>query len=88
MCLLLTEYHFCTLKAKRHVTDTEEYKKVLDRPFVAPSLSGRAGATDEGSYKLTTSHYDYNFDEKDYKSKLNPSPNQRDILFCFYVNVR
>jgi hypothetical protein len=54
-------------KAKRSVADKEQYKKVLDRPYVAPSLSAYGTcAQDENP---PTSHYDYNFDEKDYKSK-------------------
>lgn len=47
--------------------DNEEFKKVFDRPFAAPRPSESRPQTSE----VQTSHYDYNFDEKDYKSELS-----------------
>lgn len=45
--------------------DNEEFKKVFDRPFAAPRPSESRPQTSE----VQTSHYDYNFDEKDYKTR-------------------
>lgn len=52
------------MQIEARIVDDEEYKKVFDRPYTAPSpdISHRAA-------EVKTSHYDYNFDEKDYKSK-------------------
>lgn len=47
--------------------DNEEFRKVFDRPFVAP----RPSESGPQSTEVQTSHYDYNFDEKDYKSELS-----------------
>nr|XP_058942505.1 band 3 anion transport protein-like [Pocillopora verrucosa] len=45
--------------------DNEEFRKVFERPFAAPLPSESAPQ----SSQVPTSHYDYNFDEKDYKSR-------------------
>lgn len=46
--------------------DNDEFRKVFDRPYVAPRPS-ESGY--DPSSEVQTSHYDYNFDEKDYKSR-------------------
>lgn len=46
--------------------DNEEFRKVFERPFAAPLPSESAPQ----SLQVPTSHYDYNFDEKDYKCEL------------------
>lgn len=45
--------------------DNEEFKKFFERPFAAPLPSESAPQNTQ----VKTSHYDYNFDEKDYKSE-------------------
>lgn len=40
----------------------EDFRKVFDRPFVAPRPFESGPQTSD----VPTSHYDYNFDEKDY----------------------
>lgn len=45
--------------------DHEEFRKVFERPFAAPLPSESAPQNTQ----VKTSHYDYNFDEKDYKSE-------------------
>ncbi|XP_078345150.1 band 3 anion transport protein-like [Oculina patagonica] len=45
--------------------DHEEFRKVFERPFAAPLPSESAPQNTQ----VKTSHYDYNFDEKDYKNR-------------------
>lgn len=44
----------------------EDFRKVFDRPFVAPRPFESGPQTSD----VPTSHYDYNFDEKDYKCEF------------------
>ena len=45
--------------------DNDEFRKVFERPFAAPHPSESAPQNTQ----VKTSHYDYNFDEKDYTSE-------------------
>lgn len=49
----------------QNTVDNEEFRKVFERPFAAPLPSESAPQ----STQVQTSHYDYNFDEKDYESE-------------------
>ena len=67
LCHLITPWLFYNfqLKPQRSV-DNEDFRKVFDRPYAAPLPSESAPQNTQ----VQTSHYDYNFDEKDYKSEL------------------
>ncbi|KAJ7380400.1 Anion exchange protein 3 [Desmophyllum pertusum] len=58
------DYKVEELKPQRSV-DNEDFRKVFDRPFAAPLPSESAPQNTQ----VQTSHYDYNFDEKDYKNR-------------------
>lgn len=64
---LITSHRFFYPQIKRQSSvDNDEFRKVFDRPFAAPRPSESAPQSSE----VQTSHYDYNFDEKDYKSEF------------------
>lgn len=66
LCHKITPWLLCKSQIKpQNNVDNEEFRKVFDRPFAAPKPSESAPQTTQ----VKTSHYDYNFDEKDYKSE-------------------
>ncbi|KAK3731503.1 hypothetical protein QZH41_008530, partial [Actinostola sp. cb2023] len=64
---------------KRSSADGDLYKKVLDRPYIAPVsvLCTSIGKDDE---EAQTSHCDYNFDEKDYTNRRKTSTKYHEPL--------
>lgn len=62
----------------------EEFRKVFDRPFAAPRpFESRPQTSD-----VPTSHYDYNFDEKDYKSRRISSTKYHEPLQRLHSHSR
>lgn len=62
----------------------EDFRKVFDRPFVAPRPFESGPQTSD----VPTSHYDYNFDEKDYKSRRISSTKYHEPLQRLHSHSR
>lgn len=81
----MTEDDVSLEEVKPQITvDNEEFRKVFERPFAAPLPSESAPQ----SLQVPTSHYDYNFDEKDYKSRRVSSTRYHAPLQRLHSRVR